>query len=137
MTKNSDNNKKGQTLVELVFILSISALLLSGLAAGTTFMLAATRFAQQRTAALQVAKRQLSELQANRFDNDWWQRINIYCQTGSCLATDCDGSNIFSCQDCFSDCSLGDTDKRAAVAIKVLRGTRTIIVLKTVITNGR
>jgi len=129
-------NCHGQSLIEVVFVIFISALLLSGLAAGTTFMLAASGFARQRTTAVQIAKRELENLQADKLEQQWWDSLLPYCQgENNCQVESCPDNPRFSCQTCFSNCNLSGEKKAVEVSVGVSWGKRGKVKMSTVLSN--
>ena len=136
MVEAKKRRQRGQSLIEMVFVIFISALLLSGLAAGTIFMLTVSGFARQRTTAIQLAKQELEDLQAVKSEEQWWASISPYCrQRDNCQTQTCQNHPRFSCQLCFDNCHLGGDKKSVEVTAKVSWGQRGKVKMTTVLSN--
>ncbi len=136
ISKNKARQCRGQSLIEVVFVIFISALLLSGLAAGTTFMLVASNFARQRTTAIQIAKQELETLQGAKSEAQWWIDISPYCRRGNnCQVKSCGANSQFSCKTCFSNCNLSGDNKSVETTIWVSWGRRGKVRIVTVLSN--
>ncbi len=127
----------GQSILEVVFVISIMALLLSGLAAGTTFVLMASRFAREQTTASQIAKAQIEQLRGEKLNDQWWQSLHSYCYgRNHCQTSNVRQNNYnFQVKTCYSQCQLNDSQKSVTVQVTVSWGRRGQLRLTTVLSN--
>ncbi len=126
--------EKGQSLLEVVFVISISALLLSGLAAATTFIIATARFNRQKTLATQLAKKQLEDIRVAKLDQSWWGNLSTLCNKCQ-QETNCQGYKYFTCQTCYQNCHISGTQKDVTVKVKVWWSKRGMVEMATVYSN--
>ena len=74
------NLKQGQSLVEVIFIVGIVALILSGLVSGTIYFGRSARSAKYRSLAVSLAEEKLEELRAEKENNpaSFWQAVAVH-----------------------------------------------------------
>lgn len=80
----ADELNKGQALVEIVFSISIVAVILGGLVIAVVYAQKATRLAQERSEATQLAQQKIESLRSeenNNHDQFWADYPNGYLNT--------------------------------------------------------
>ncbi len=129
----SDN--QGISLVEIVFVILLSFLLLSGLAAAVVFMISAAQFSRNKSFATQIAKKQMELFKYQKQRSDWWNGIVCNNVFKSCAET----KPNFTCQYKFSNCNLGGEKKSVEINIVVYWGatkeSKGTVELNSVLTN--
>jgi len=112
------NLKQGQSLVEVIFAVSIIALILSGLVSGTIYFGRAARSAKYRSLAVGLAEEKLEELRAEKENNptSFWQIVAAHPDPTLESLT---SPASFTRTTTFSDYQEIDSTKKVKVDIKV------------------
>ena len=112
------NLKQGQSLVEVIFVVSIIALILSGLVSGTIYFGRSARSAKYRSLAVGLAEEKLEELRAEKENNptSFWQIVAAHPDPTLESLT---SPASFTRTTTFSDYQEIDSTKKVKVDIKV------------------
>lgn len=131
--------KQGQTLVEIVFVISVIFLVLTGLVGGMIFAVRAVRYARNKAEATRVAKKKLEELKAKKQDSAFWDGYPGSCSEDSWIEG-AGGTKFWYKIDCDTKSCSGNRCS-AAVTISVWWGSTTMpagknqVILDTIISN--
>ncbi len=122
---------QGLSMIEVVFVLLLTFVLLSALAASTSFIISASQFARNKAMATQIAKEKINQAKyAKQGANFDWSD-----HTESCNKTI---NNInYTCTTTFSDSSVSGEKKKVNLEVMVSWGAeeKEKISLKTILTN--
>ena len=67
--------KRGQSLIEIVFVLSLLTIVLTGLAASAIFALKSAQYSRNKSQATQIAKEALEELKGKKQEDSFWNNL--------------------------------------------------------------
>lgn len=103
-------SSSGQALVEIVFSVSIVAVVLSGLVIAVVFSQKATRSAHLRAEATQLAQQRIEFLRSERGRGDFWEDPTGYNETGVNIGNFTRDTTVLI---------IGDSPRRAEVEITI------------------
>lgn len=78
MNFRKKKNQKGQSLIEMLFIVVTTFLLLSGLVVAMIFMIRTANFAKNKATATRLAEEKLEQMKANKQLADFWSNPTLY-----------------------------------------------------------
>ena len=71
--------ERGQSLVEIVFILGMISLLLSGAVVSAIFAVKVVRYSKNKAIATRVAREQIELLKAEKQSSQFWDNLGDFC----------------------------------------------------------
>jgi len=123
----------GQSLIEVVFVLGVVALLLSGLVVATIFNVKVARYSKNKAIATQIAREQIESVKARKQSADFWDEF-----------TDTEGTvGNFSYKTTYSDPQTSDSKKQVDLTVKIwwdspvepTEGKKNQVLITTIISN--
>jgi len=78
MSFNRKKYQQGQSLIEMLFIVVTTFLLLSGLVVSIVFMIRTASFAKNKTIAIRLTEEKLEQIKANKQLADFWASPELY-----------------------------------------------------------
>jgi Tfp pilus assembly protein PilV len=78
MSFERKKNQQGQSLIEMLFIIVTTFLLLSGLVVSMIFMIRTVSFAKNKAVAVRLAEEKLEQIKANKQLADFWSSPDLY-----------------------------------------------------------
>jgi len=75
---NRKKHQSGQSLIEVLFIIVATFLLLSGLVVAMVFMIKTATFARNKAMAIRLAEEKLEQIKASKQLADFWDNSSLY-----------------------------------------------------------
>jgi len=131
--KKPISKQHGQTIVEIVFVLGLSFVILSGLVVSIIFTAKAGRFSKNKSAAVRLAQEKIEEFKTNKRLTEFWNNPSDY----GCGATEVSlGENsIYSRQ---TQCSFLDSENKEMKVVVVASwedGGAKTVTMATILSN--
>ncbi|MFH1601372.1 MAG: type II secretion system protein [Candidatus Shapirobacteria bacterium] len=111
------NFQKGQTLVEIVFLIGITLIILSGLVVAAIFSVKASRYSKNKAIAARLTREQIEMVKAEKKSASFWEDENLNLDS----LLDCSLDSLpeaFGCEYIFTD--LEEEDSRRQVRMRVI-----------------
>jgi type II secretory pathway pseudopilin PulG len=117
--KKPNMHKKGQSLIEVVFMVGVSFLILTGLVAAVIFSIKAASYSKNKALATRLAREKMEELKSDKQASSFWGTSEVV--NNNCLSDETDVSGVtgFTRRTCFSNYSNIDNDYKTDVTIEV------------------
>ena len=129
-------SSSGQSLVEIVFMVGISFLVLTGLVAGVVFTLKAAKFAENKAVATRLAREKIEEFKSEKQSQAFWDSLpHPSSEEWVCYSEEEIGN--FTRRVYFNDYSDFGGELRVVVRVETgwLGGDQNKVSLSTILTN--
>lgn len=129
-------SSSGQSLVEIVFMVGISFLVLVGLVAGVVFTIKASKFAKNKSVATGLAREKIEEFKSEKQSQAFWDNLP-HPSSEEWLCYNEEEIGNFTRRVCFNDYSDFGGELRVVVRVETgwLGGDQNKVSLSTILTN--